>query len=72
MNPAAEAAYVHKKQKMRARLGSEGVYERLLFHGPSFANSEKIVHDNFSLDKAGRVQTAKPPLLPGCQVYRPC
>jgi hypothetical protein len=53
VNPKVEAAYVKKTGEMRARLGSACVNERLLFHGTFFANSERIVHENFSLDKVG-------------------
>jgi len=58
VNPLVEDEYVEKRGEMRARLGSGGVNERLLFHGTSFARSEGIRRDNFSLDKVGRVLTS--------------
>ena len=67
VNPTVEAAYADKKGEMRARIGSGGVNERLLFHGTSFANSESIAHENFCLDMVGRVLTCEPH-CPGCQV----
>jgi len=38
---------------MAARLGSAGVNEGLLFHGTSFSNLERILRENFRLDKTG-------------------
>ena len=57
VNPPVEDMYEEKRREMRARLGSAGVNERLLFHGTSFEHSEEIRHENFSLDKVGRVLT---------------
>jgi len=65
VNPAVEDEYVEKKGEMRARLGSAGVNERLLFHGTSFAHSEGIRHDKTSAST--RWGGCEPP-LPGCQV----
>jgi len=57
VNPPVEDKYEEKRREMRARLGSAGVNERLLFHGTFFAHSEEIRQENFSLDKVGRVLT---------------